>query len=205
MNRMPLSKVRRELAVNESELAVPEEGDLRAYVIFTQLKKDGPFIYAGWLDAPDDEMAILLAKEHYGQDQFCTAIWAAPREFIGGLRENIDAAREPVATSREYQIFAQQSAGDQHISSIRVEATSASLAIETARSSVPGASDMHNLWAIPVDELIRTQPGELIWRNVDQSYRMARGYSKDVREKWEKIRADRDIREYERDDLKDTF
>ena len=45
----------------------------------------------------------------------------------------------------------------------------------------------------------------MIWRYTSQDYRMARGYASDVRAKWEKIRAERDIKEYEKDDLKEMF
>lgn len=200
-----MSKIRQDVPRTDSGLSAREEPDLRGYVILTQLKKGGPFVYAGWLDAPDDEMAMILAKEHYGQDQKCEAIWAAPREFIGGLRENMDAAEEPVDESRPYQIFVQPNAGDQHESSVEVTATSASAGLDQARRTIDGAMDMHNLWAIPKSEIIATKPGELIWRHTDQTYRLARGYSKDVREKWQKIRAERDIKAYERDDLQDTF
>jgi hypothetical protein len=34
---------------------------------------------------------------------------------------------------------------------------------------------------------------------------MARGYAADVREKWEKIRARRDLEVYEKDDLTESF
>lgn len=202
-----MSKLRQQLdtSINEQDLSIPREGDLTGYVIFTQLKKDGPFIYAGWLDAPDDEMALILAKEHYGQDQKCTAIWAAPRNYVGGLRENIEAAQEAVSEPRDYQIFTQAESGDQYFSSITVTAKSAADAIVTAKSQINGADELHHLWAIPTAELLRTEPGEMIWRNTDQSYRLARGYSKDVREKWELVRKDRDITEYEKDDLKETF
>ncbi len=202
-----MSKLRQQLdtSINEEDLSIPREGDLTGYVIFTQLKKGGPFIYAGWLDAPDDDMALILAKEHYGQDQQCTAIWAAPRQYVGGLRENTDAAQETVSTPRNYQIFTQKESGDQYFSSITINAKSAADAIENAKALIDGAADLHHLWAIPVDELLHTEPGEMIWRNTDQTYRLARGYSKDVREKWEQIRTDRDLTEYEKDDLKDTF
>ena len=45
----------------------------------------------------------------------------------------------------------------------------------------------------------------MIWRHTSQDYRMARGYSAAVREKWQTIRAERDLREYEKDDLREMF
>lgn len=189
----------------DAELQSPATGDLTGFVVFTQLRAGGPFIYAGWLDAPDDDMALILAKEHYGQDQKCTAIWAARRNFVGGLRENAGAAKEPASAPRDYQIFTQQNSGDQYISSISITATSAADAIDLAKQQIAGAASLHHLWAIPCEEILRTDSDEMIWRNTDQTYRLARGYSKDVREKWQQFRGDNDVEEYEKDDLKETF
>lgn len=230
-----MSKVRQQVddpRAND-EIDSPATGDQCAFVVFTQLKKGGPYIYAGWLDAPDEQMAMTLAREHYGRDQVCTGLWLAPREYIGGLRENRDAEQQPVALLREYQIFTQQQAGDQHVSAQRVAARSAAEAIEEFKGQrderatgqkiderdrargiplpsapppqPPSASSFHNIWAIPVEELSATEEGELVWRLTDQSYRLARGYSKSVREKWEKIRGAEKTDEYEREDLKETF
>jgi 1,2-phenylacetyl-CoA epoxidase PaaB subunit len=202
-----MSKLRQNVDLSHlaDELPFTTSGDLPGYVIFTQLKSDGPFIYAGWLNAADPEMALLLAREHYGQDQECVHIWAAPRQFVGGLRENLDASAEPVAEPRKYRIFTQKNAGDQHFSSIEVTASCAADAIDLARTTVPDAQRLHNIWAIPTTEITATNDDDLIWRYTDQSYRLARGYSKDVRDKWEKVRAERDLEEYEKEDLKEMF
>jgi 1,2-phenylacetyl-CoA epoxidase PaaB subunit len=218
-----MSKLRQQVDAAPSMAAVdaPPAGDLRAFVVFTQLKKGGPYIYAGWLDAPDEQMALTLAREHYGRDQVTTGLWLASREFIGGLRENLTAQQEPVASPREYQIFTQQNAGDQHVSSARITARSAAEAIvfynglrdsrtkgEATTPQSLGSSILsppHGIWAIPVDEITATEEGELIWRFTDQSYRLARGYSKSVREKWEKVRGAKKTDEYEKEDLKETF
>ncbi len=201
-----MSKLRQDVATTSTgEIAAPFTGDLHAFVVFTQLKKSGPYIYAGWLDAPDKEMAMTLAREHYGRDQVCTGLWLAPREYIGGLRENQSAEQVPVSSPREYQIFTQQNAGDQYVSAMCITARSAAEAIFQARSQIEAGASLHNLWAIPVAEITATEEGELVWRLTDQSYRLARGYSKSVREKWEKIRGAEKTDEYEKEDLQDTF
>jgi hypothetical protein len=58
---------------------------------------------------------------------------------------------------------------------------------------------------VPRDRIAATSKGDVIWRLTDQDYRMARGYAADVREKWEKIRTRRDLEEYKKDDLKESF
>lgn len=200
-----MSKLRQHVPEKQCDLSSPAEGDLRGYVIFTQLKVDGPYIFAGWLDAPDAQMALDLAVGHYGRDQACTDIWAAPRDFIGGLKENAGRADEPVSEPRAYQIFTQREAGDQHVSSVVITARSAVEAISQAEEDIEAAEQLSNIWAIPRDLIASTDTASLVWDNIDQDYRLARGYSKTVRQKWEQLRAERDLTEYEKDDLKDTF
>ena len=79
-----MSKRRQEVEIVEGDLTSAAEGDFGAYVIFTQLKATGPHIYAGWVDAIDDDMALLFGREHYGQDQACVSVWAIPRSSIAG-------------------------------------------------------------------------------------------------------------------------
>ena len=56
-----------------------------------------------------------------------------------------------------------------------------------------------------MDAIASTDADDLIWRYTDQTYRLARGYGKEVRDKWEKLREEKALEEYERDDLKETF
>ena len=48
---------------------------MRSYVVYTARKDDTPHGYAGYLSAPDIDLAVALACEHYGQDEVCTGIW----------------------------------------------------------------------------------------------------------------------------------
>ncbi len=196
-----MSKLREEISFTEGELASPPEGDLTAFVIFTQLKDGGPYIYAGWLDARDREMAVQFAREHYGQDQKCTRIWAIPRDALAGTEPDLPATGGE-SDARPFQVFTQAKAGDQYISAGTVEATSQASALEAAVKAHPEANIV---WVAACDEIVATHDDDVIWRYTDQSYRLARGYSADVRDKWEKIRAERDLSEYEKDDLKEAF
>lgn len=83
-----MSKVRENIPLKPAELESPAEGDLRAYEVFIQLERGKPHVYAGGLDAPDDDMALLFAREHYGRDQPCVQVWVVPRDAI--RRTNYD-------------------------------------------------------------------------------------------------------------------
>jgi ring-1,2-phenylacetyl-CoA epoxidase subunit PaaB len=79
---MGLSKARANPPDPSAELTLPVEGDMKTYEVFTQLERGKPHVYAGSVDAADDRMALLFAREHYGRDQECVQIWVVPRSAI---------------------------------------------------------------------------------------------------------------------------
>src|SRR5688572_29704718 len=102
LNCALMSKIREQFQAPPDEpLHVEPTGDLKPYVIFTQLKANGPWIYAGWLEAADDAMALEFAKEHYGQDQECVNVMAIRREHVTSS-DGLYSARE--AASGRFQV-----------------------------------------------------------------------------------------------------
>lgn len=79
---MGLSKKRAEIPDYAADLSTPSEHDLKAYEVFVQLERGKPHAHAGSVDAADDEMALLFAREHYGRDQECVQVWVVPRSAI---------------------------------------------------------------------------------------------------------------------------
>lgn len=80
---MGLSKVRANIPTYTTpEPAGAPEGDLKAYEVFVQLERGKAHSYAGSVDAVDDQMALLFAREHFGRDQECVQIWVVPRSAI---------------------------------------------------------------------------------------------------------------------------
>jgi 1,2-phenylacetyl-CoA epoxidase PaaB subunit len=199
-----MSKLRQNIPTAEGDLEFPPEGDLQPYVIFTQLKTGQPHVLAGYLDAPDHEMAMILAREHYGRDQESVSIWGIPRDAVAGTEAAHPVSSEPGAR-RTWHVFVQAEAGEPSVSAGTVEADCSAAALDAAKAILPDLDDLTNIWVVPDDAILRTAEGELTWPLSDQSYRLARGYSKSVREKWQQIRAEKDLTEYEKDDLKDAF
>ena len=199
-----MSKLRENLPFTDGDLEAPAEGDFTPFVIFTQLSDGGPHIYAGWVDAVDDGMALQFAREHYGQDQKCVNIWAIPRSAIAGTEQEYPASAEdgPVRT---FEVFTQRRSTDQHQSAGPVEAADSEAALRVALQKHSAREAPHRVWVVPRERIVATRKGDVIWRLTDQTYRLARGYATDVRTKWAKIRAQRDIENYEKDDLKETF
>ena len=198
-----MSKLRQDVASADGDLETPAEGDLPSYVIFTQLTDNGPHIYAGWLEAVDDLMAIKFACEHYGQDQKCVGVWAIPRDAITGTEARY-APGPDTGSTRPFDVFVQAKAGDLYKSVGSVEATGGETALDAAQRQ-HGGDQANSIWVVPRDRITSTGDGDMIWRYTSQDYRMARGYSAAVREKWQTIRAERDLQEYEKDDLREMF
>ena len=106
---------------------------------------------------------------------------------------------------RRFQVFTQKRSGDLLTEAGTVQAPHSENALQAARQMLDDADALHCIWIVDWDDIIATNEGEMIWRNTDQTYRLARGYSKDVRRKWEAIRAAREVDEYQSEDLKEMF
>jgi 1,2-phenylacetyl-CoA epoxidase PaaB subunit len=196
-----MSKIREQFTAPPSTpLDVEPTGDLKPYVIFTQLRSEGPYIYAGWLEAADDDMAMAFAKEHYGQDQECMNIQAIQRADI----TSNDGLYKASSGSASFSVFTQKKAGDLWLSAGTIDAAKPQAALEAARKSIKQAMTVHAMWVAPVDRILSTH-NELIWRHTDQSYRLARGYGREVRAKWIAFRDEKQLAEYEKDDLAEAF
>jgi 1,2-phenylacetyl-CoA epoxidase PaaB subunit len=196
-----MSKIREQFtAPPATPLDVEPTGDLKPYVIFTQLRSEGPYIYAGWLEAADDDMAMAFAKEHYGQDQECVNIQAIRRTDI----TSCDGLYTGGSTSGNFAVFTQKKAGDLWLGAGNVDGTKPQAALEAARAKFKQAATAHAIWVVPVDRIISTH-NDLIWRHTDQSYRLARGYGREVRAKWIAFRDEKQLAEYEKDDLAEAF
>ena len=148
-------------------------------------------------------MAMSFAKEHYGQDQECTGIWAIDRAHLtssDGLYESKSAS-----STQTFAIMTQKKAGDLFLEAGKADAASPQRAIDEAKKSNRMAQHAHCVWVAATLHILKTAENELIWRHTDQSYRLARGYGREVRAKWIAFRDEKKLAEYEKDDLAEAF
>jgi 1,2-phenylacetyl-CoA epoxidase PaaB subunit len=103
-----------------------------------------------------------------------------------------------------FQVFTQKRAGDLWLSAGTIDAANPQAAIDVARQSIKQATSAHAIWVVAEDAILSTHH-DLIWRHTDQSYRLARGYGREVRAKWIAFRDVSKLAEYEKDDLQDAF
>lgn len=234
-----MSKIREQFQTPpDAPLAGEASGDLRPFVVFTQLRARGPYIYAGWLEAADQAMAMAFAKEHYGQDQECVNIQVIPREAItssdglygaarGRSPEHVSPTHPPALSlkgrgsteqpspqpsptpgvgrgGQAFAVYTQKKSGDLWLTAGTVDADFPAAAIDAARKAIKQATTAHAIWVVAESDVISTH-GDLIWRHTDQSYRLARGYGREVRAKWVAFRDEKQLAEYEKDDLAEAF
>lgn len=69
----------------EGESKIDENKYWESYEVFHQKKTGTFFAHVGSLDAPNKEMALILAKEQYGRRQKTTGMWVVKTTDIFGL------------------------------------------------------------------------------------------------------------------------
>lgn len=105
-----------------------------------------------------------------------------------------------------FEVFIQLTRGQPHVHAGTVDAPDLALAMTYAKRHYGRDQECVHLWVVPRSAMAGTRyEGEIIWPLTDQGYRLAKGYSADVRRKWEEVRKIRDIEAYEKEDIKETF
>ncbi len=192
-----LSNTRTNVPATTGDLKTDEVVNFPIWEVFTQKNVDDIHVHAGSLSAPDASFAQQFAREHYGQDQICINIWVGRHDsFVSDAGE-----------SDTYDVFVQWEAGARHEHVGAVEAENGKQAKEHCRKQFVGDKSYYTIWTCPSTDLTKID-GEtnMIWRETtDQSYRLARGYSKVVRKKWDALRAGQAVDRYQEEDLKETF
>ncbi len=202
-----MSKIREQGFTFADELPPASDGMVGHYVVYTQKKEGAPHRYAGWLNAPDIDMATKYACEHYGQDESCVNIWVHDRTQMHETPvsdtplSGEDTPDDPEAPA--WAVFTQKRRGDIHVERGQVQVAGHEAALSAAISRF--GSSMTQVRIVPRDSMASTEAGRVIWRTHDQGYRLAKGYSKSVRAKWDAFRKTEDIEEYRKDDIEHHF
>jgi 1,2-phenylacetyl-CoA epoxidase PaaB subunit len=205
-----MSKIRQRDFTFAEELPPHADGVMHAYIVYTSRKDGAPHRYAGYLDAPDIDLALEYACEHYGQDEACAGIWVHLVEHLHETpcaQEHIDPATGNDGSDTEsdpvWIAFTQKRRGDIHIEAGTLHAADAATALSKAVAR-HGAGTVQ-VRVVLQEHIESTMPEQLIWRTHDQTYRLARGYSKSVRAKWDAVRKLEDVDEYTKEDIEHHF
>lgn len=198
-----MSKIReREFTVSD-ELPEPTP-DSRHWVIYTSKKDGAPHKWAGYLDAPDIELALQYAREHYGLDEACVSILTHEHHDAVDGEYSIEPLQQGEAAGQDGQqwtVFTLDRRGGNHQTAGVVNAPDAATAIDRGRALFAGKR-VRNIRVVPTAKIHSTTAEELtIWRLHDMDYKLAKGYSKVVRAKWVKIRDEQTYEAYQQDDI----
>jgi len=202
-----MSKVRqRELTFGE---ALPDPTpDARHWVIYTRRRDGVPFKWAGYIDAPDVELALQYAREHYGLDEACVGILTHEHEDAVDGEYGLDPLVPGDASGDDgdpWTVFTLDRRGGNHLTAGTVRAPDAETAIQRARTTFADGR-ICNLRVVPADKIHETTADDMvIWRHHDMDYKLARGYSKVVRAKWTRIRDTKAYEQYQQEDIGEHF
>ena len=121
-----------------------------------------------------------------------------------GLRETFIADE---GNQESYEVFVQWKAGDRHQHVGSVDACCGCEAKAKCKEQFVGDKSFYTIWTAPISRLTKIDGDkDMIWRETtDQGYRLPRGYSRVVRQKWDALRAEQAVDTYQEEDLKETF
>ncbi len=202
-----MSKVREQQLTFGSELPDPTP-DTRHWVIYTCKRGGAPFKWAGYVDAPDVDLALQFAREHYGLDEACVGILTHEHEDAVDGEYSLEPLGHGGAVGDDGQswtVFTLERRGGNHQTAGTVHAPDAATAIDRARTTFAG-DRVRSIRVVPTCKIHETTAEELlIWRTHDMDYKLAKGYSKVVRAKWTKIRDQQAYEGYRQDDIEKHF
>lgn len=202
-----MSKIRQQIFEHEGDLP-PGIPDTDHWIVYTQKKTDGPFTWAGSLNAPDAKLAVQFAGEHYGLDEACTAILTHHAQYVNdgpcGF-EPLEKGDDTGDDGQSWCVFGLPRRGGNLVLIGEINANESSVAINRA-TSVYANGKFVQFRVVPKDKIIISDGnGGLIWRLHDMNYKLARGYSKGVREKWVRIRDEATYEDYRKEDIHKHF
>ena len=202
-----MSKIRERQFDHDGDLAPPTP-DTGHWVVYTQKKAESPFKWAGSLNAPDLDLAMQFAGEHYGLDEACIAVLAHHADDATdgpcGL-EPLEPGDEAGDDGSSWSVFALPRRGGNLQQAGTVQAPDARTAIARATKAFADGKIVQ-VRVVPTDKLyLSAGESSLIWRLHDMDYKFARGYSKDVRAKWTRIRDEQTYEDYRKEDIHTHF
>ncbi|MAT80679.1 MAG: hypothetical protein CMJ29_03410 [Phycisphaerae bacterium] len=202
-----MSKIRERQFDHQGDLTAPTP-DTQHWVVYTQKKADSPFKWAGSLNAPDLELAMQFAGEHYGLDEACVALIAHHADYL----TDGPCGKTPLLPSdasgsdgSSWTVFTLPRRGGNLQQAGTVNAPDAETAIDRATAEFANGK-IHQIRVVPSDKIyMMSSKSELVWRLHDMDYKFAKGYSKGVRSKWTRIRDSKEYEEYRKEDIHKHF
>ena len=126
------------------------------------------------------------------------------------LRDQVSLPKEGELTlpaegdAKPYEVFVQLQRGKPHVHAGTVDAVDAEMALQFAREHYGQDQACVHIWVMPRSAMLGTDyERDVIWRSTDRSYKFARGYQ--VHNRWLQFRSKTDVKEYEKEDLKEAF
>lgn len=154
------------------------------YQVFLQEKAGAPHQDAGSVHAPDQEMALLNARDVFVRRPECANLWVVP---VWGIfsrtaqelqRQDLDSIgdKPPKSLPETYYVFSKaKSAGTQTLVGT-LEAVSPEQAMRKAVEEFSGMQPPYAWWVFPARLVLQNDPGDadsMFTPALDKTFRMA--------------------------------
>lgn len=202
-----MSKIRETIVNFDADLPAPTP-DHRQWVVYTCKRAGAPYKWAGYLEAPDIELALQYSREHYGLDEACIGIICHDHTDGTDGPYGLEPLLPGEAHGEDgdcWTVFTLVHRGGNHQTAGNVKAPDAKTALQRA-TAVFADGKIRSIRVVKSDRIFMTNDDESpIWPNHDMTYKLAKGYSKDVRAKWARFRDERTYEQYRKEDIAKHF
>jgi len=111
----------------------------------------------------------------------------------------------PEPPMKVYEVFIKLRPGQPHEHAGSLDAVDLDMALVLAMQHYGRDQECIHVWVAERGAMKGSETsGETVFREVDQDYRFARGYS-DVGRKWQRFRGKKDVEEYQKEDIHEHF
>ncbi len=133
------------------------------YEVFKQEREGAPFRNVGSVHAPDDEMALLAARDVFARRPACHSLWVVPAAAITTRSIQQPVPDAPPGPAESYAVCAKQSQRQAmtYVDYLgQVEASSAADALRLAPAAF-AAPEATVWWVFPADAITTSDPSDV--------------------------------------------
>ncbi len=160
---------------------------LETFEVFSIMKENKPFTHVGIVHAPDEEMALVFAKEQYGRRDSTLAMCIANSSNVlvspftdnnQNLYDFLEPSKALEDSVSEYQVFHLYKRGKQHQHVGEAEGKGYEDALNRAKEQYDGSKPVLNIWLIKSEHLLSTDEEDAqIWATTpEKKFREATDY-----------------------------
>lgn len=171
---------RLQIEENSSTYSAKEVPDqFQTFQVFVQVKEGKPYEHVGIVHAPDNEFALVFAKEQFSRRPLCSGLWVVKTQGVKAtpfaesdenIYDLVGPDFEELPSKEHYHIFHLKKRGKQHIHQGAVLAGSYDEGLVKAKVAFNNAQVL-NIWVIKEADILQIKQNDKdIWSTLKDKW-----------------------------------